>query len=234
MLTTLIASRPMRSDARGGASASLLLHGSLFAAAVLLGSKVRKVLPPDAPPGIIYVAPTAPTPAPAPVGPVGDVGSPMAPPTLDPMPIDVRFDVPSLPVSIATTIPDPGRSRWTGVRGPSSSTGTATGPTGLGSSGEYSAFQVDVPARLSPRSPLPRYPEGLRRLALVGSVRAAFVVDSLGRVELPTVRVLEAAHPAFEASVRATLPRMRFEPARIGDRPVRQLVEFPVTFTLTP
>ena len=234
MLTTLIASRPMRGDARGGASASLLLHGSLLAAGLLLGSQVKDVLPPAAPPEIIYIDPTAPTPTPAPTGRVGDAGSPIAPPTLDAVPVDVTIDVPSLPTSIPTTIPDPSRSLWTGVHRAAPRTGTADGPTGRGAGGEYSQFQVDLPARLSPRSPLPRYPEALRRLALAGTVRMTFVVDTLGRVEMATVRVLEAAHPAFEASVRSTLPRMRFEPARIGDRPVRQLVEFPVAFALEP
>ena len=84
------------------------------------------------------------------------------------------------------------------------------------------------------RPPRPQYPEGLRRFALAGTVRALFVVDTLGRVEPESVRLLTVSHPLFGAAVRATLPRMRFEPARVGGRAVRQLVEFPVVFTITP
>jgi protein TonB len=100
--------------------------------------------------------------------------------------------------------------------------------------GAFSDLQVDVPAALLPRSPLPEYPAALRMLRLDGHARLRFVVDARGRVELATVEVVETSHPAFAAAVRAALPRMRFRPARIGPRGVRQLVEFPITFRLDP
>jgi hypothetical protein len=58
------------------------------------------------------------------------------------------------------------------------------------------------------------------------------VVDTLGRVELLTVRELQSTHQAFALAVRSTLPRMRFTPARVDGRAVRQLVEFPIVFRI--
>jgi hypothetical protein len=65
-----------------------------------------------------------------------------------------------------------------------------------------------------------------------GTARFQFVVDTLGRVELPSVRELERTRGAFGLAVRSALPRMRFTPALVGGRPVRQLVEFPIVFRI--
>jgi hypothetical protein len=51
---------------------------------------------------------------------------------------------------------------------------------------------------------------------------------------MSSVRILESTHPAFAESVRATLPRMRFSPARVGNERVRQMVELPLGFRIGP
>lgn len=79
----------------------------------------------------------------------------------------------------------------------------------------------------------PAYPAALRQLGVEGAVRVLFVVDTLGRVELASVDVRASAHEAFSEAVRAVLPRLRFAPARVAGRPVRQLVEMPFVFSLT-
>jgi TonB family protein len=94
--------------------------------------------------------------------------------------------------------------------------------------------QVDKPVALKMDSPMPRYPSVLRGLSLTGSARFRFVVDTLGHVEMSTVEQLQSSHEAFAVSVRAVLPRMRFFPARVGSRVVRQLVELPFVFQVTP
>lgn len=51
-----------------------------------------------------------------------------------------------------------------------------------------------------------------------------FVVDSLGAIEPLTVRLVSSNSPGFAEAVRASLTGLRFEPARLGNAPVRQLV----------
>ena len=72
------------------------------------------------------------------------------------------------------------------------------------------------PAQLLPESPAPARPAGAAGGAGAGSeVVLRFVVDSAGRVEVPTAEVLDARDPAALASVRAVLPGLRYLPARM-------------------
>jgi hypothetical protein len=50
-------------------------------------------------------------------------------------------------------------------------------------------------------------------------------VDTLGRPELRTARLVRASDPGFGAEVLALVPGLRFQPARLGDRRVRQLYQ---------
>ena len=59
-----------------------------------------------------------------------------------------------------------------------------------------------------------------------------FVVDTAGRVETSTFKVLRQSHNEFEAAVRGALPKMRFLPAELKGRRVRQLVQQPFVFAL--
>ena len=78
----------------------------------------------------------------------------------------------------------------------------------------------------------PAYPAVLRRSGVEGAVRIRFVVDTLGRVELSSVDVRATTNEAFTEAVRAVLPKLRFTPAEVGRRRVRQLVEMPFIFSL--
>jgi protein TonB len=81
----------------------------------------------------------------------------------------------------------------------------------------------------------PRYPESLRSTGLVGTVELEYVISSLGRVELGSIRVLRSTHQAFSEAAREALTTARFTPARRGGRPVavlvRQTVRFVVSFS---
>ena len=77
---------------------------------------------------------------------------------------------------------------------------------------------------------MPKYPNLLRSSGIDGTARMRFVVDTLGRAEMATAVDVDATNPAFAFAIRSTLPRMRFVPAQVGGRPVRQLVELPVVF----
>lgn len=93
-------------------------------------------------------------------------------------------------------------------------------------------FQVEEQAALV-TSPRVRYPDALRtagRGGSAGQVLAQFIVDTTGRVDSGTVKVLRSTHPAFTAAVEAALPTLAFRPARVGGRPVKQLVQLPFEF----
>jgi protein TonB len=63
-------------------------------------------------------------------------------------------------------------------------------------------------------------------------VLAEFVVDTAGRVELDSFRAVESTNPIFTEAVRAALPTLRYRPATIGGKPVRQIVQQPFVFSL--
>lgn len=76
----------------------------------------------------------------------------------------------------------------------------------------------------------PRYPDQLRANATEGAVLASFVVDTSGRVDAGTIRILESTNDAFTTSVRAALPSMAFVAAEVDGRKVKQLVQLPFVF----
>ena len=61
---------------------------------------------------------------------------------------------------------------------------------------------------------------------------AQFVVDTTGRVEMSTFKVLRTTHDLFAAAVRQALPTMRFIAAEVGGRKVKQLVQQPYVFNI--
>jgi TonB family protein len=98
----------------------------------------------------------------------------------------------------------------------------------------YFDFQVTRQVAPLPGNRAPRYPAELRNNHIQGEVLVQFVVDTLGRAEMATFKVLKASDPAFINAVRESLPAMHFSPASIGQRLARQLVQMPFQFSLTP
>lgn len=82
------------------------------------------------------------------------------------------------------------------------------------------------------RGPMLTYPEGLRLQGITGVVWAQFIVDSTGRPEVSTLRVLYSNSPDFSMAVRRWAEAAQFEPASIDGHPRAALVELPFTFTL--
>ena len=118
--------------------------------------------------------------------------------------------------------------------GAASPAGTMGGSDAPGGDGVYPLGSplVDKPAILAPGNPQPRYPESLRRASVTGMVVAEFVVDTAGRAELATLRLVRSDYELFASAVREALPRMRFVPAEARGRKVRQLVRVPFAFEL--
>jgi protein TonB len=72
----------------------------------------------------------------------------------------------------------------------------------------------------------------LQSAGVEGKVLAQFVVDVDGKADMSTFKVLESSHELFTQAVRQVLPRMRFFPAEIGGKKVRQVVQQPFVFGL--
>ncbi len=98
----------------------------------------------------------------------------------------------------------------------------------------FSMVEVEQAAERDPASAAPVYPPLLMQQGIEGYAAMRFVVDSAGRVDLMSVRVLDTTRPEFAAAVKAAMPGMRFTPARLGNRPVRQLAEQLFAFKILP
>jgi TonB family protein len=79
-------------------------------------------------------------------------------------------------------------------------------------------------------SPALVYPRAAWTQGRQGRVFVEFVLDTTGRVDLGTLKVLLSDGADFEASARAVLARAEYRPARAYGRVVRVVVQQPFTF----
>ena len=97
----------------------------------------------------------------------------------------------------------------------------------------YWDFQVEKPAQWIQGTGAPKYPDMLKNAGVQGSVLATFVIDTMGRAEMSTFKVLRSPQELFTLAVRNALPGMRFLPAEVGNRKVKQVVQQEFAFTIT-
>lgn len=92
----------------------------------------------------------------------------------------------------------------------------------------YAACHVDRPARESGPKPAIAWKPNPGDAGDLGCFRVTFefVVDTLGVPERGTIRTITTFNPAFTEAVRASLPQLRYTPAVLGGRPVRQRVVY--------
>ena len=166
-----------------------------------------------------------------------DEPPPPKPPPQEAPPPPQSFQVLTAPVNIPNVLPDIDlNAKMTneadfsgkGVQAAVASKGFAK-PEGDQS---YFEFMVEKPVTEASNMQRPRYPDILKSAGVEGSVTAQFVVDTTGRVELNTFKVLKTSHALFESAVRSALPGMRFIPAEVGNKRVRQLVQQPFVFAI--
>ena len=81
-------------------------------------------------------------------------------------------------------------------------------------------------------SPPLAYPESLMQAEVEGSVVLQAEVDTSGRVDRASVRVLRSSNAAFESPAMEMLYGTRFRPAYSGSRPTSAVIEVPVKFEL--
>lgn len=98
----------------------------------------------------------------------------------------------------------------------------------------YFEFQVDKQVTPRPSTERLKYPNGLRLRRVEGHVLIQFVVHTDGAADMRTFKVIRSTHPWFTEAVREYVSQLRFNPAEVRGRAVRQLVQQPFNFTLTP
>jgi TonB family protein len=81
-------------------------------------------------------------------------------------------------------------------------------------------------------APAPVYPPAARTAGRQGRVFLKFVLDTTGRVDLATLKVLLSDGADFEASARAVLARAEYRPARIYGQAVRVVIQQAFTFRM--
>lgn len=93
----------------------------------------------------------------------------------------------------------------------------------------FSASQVDSVTTYRGGAE-PAYPYDELAAGLAGHALMEFVVDTLGAVEPGTIRVVSATDSSFSAAARNALANAEFNPAILGGRRVRQVVQMPFNF----
>jgi hypothetical protein len=127
----------------------------------------------------------------------------------------------------------PERSVTPGAAPVDSVTAPASPPEEKGDS-VFTILEVDSAVVRSASSAAPAYPMELLTKHVEGAVIARYVVDTTGFADLESFIVLKSSHAGFIQAVRDALPYMRFTPAKIGTRKVRQLVEQSFSFKINP
>jgi len=98
-------------------------------------------------------------------------------------------------------------------------------------SGVFSADCVDSEPVLKAVDPV-TYPEVMRHRGIVGEALLEFVVDTNGRAEPPSLRLVNATHSGFAPAAGAAVVSARFRPARLSGTTVRCRVRLSVVFQL--
>lgn len=147
------------------------------------------------------------------------------------VPGPTRIDLPPIPLPS----PIPGVP-MVDVPGPGRPMTPAEGPPGSGEPGTTGPMPVslveDRPELLA--APVPPYPPLLREARVEGLVTVEAVVDTTGRPESGSLRVVESTNAGFNAAAVATIRGALFRPGRVWGRAVRVLVRVPVAFRLRP
>jgi periplasmic protein TonB len=235
MFNNLIESKPKKQRTTGGLILSGVIHAILGAGAVYGTLEAKEQLEKPKAEKVEFVE-------------MKKKEEPPPPKEVPPPPKDVvmappppkGFQVLTAPVKVPDVLPDIDLSKKVTDEADFTGKGVAggvakgvVGGTAVNTDQPYFEFQVEKQVQTAPGSPQPRYPDMLKSANVEGEVLAQFVVDTTGHAEMGTFKVLKSSHELFTQSVRNVLPNMRFYPAEIGGRKVKQMVQQPFTFALT-
>jgi len=234
MFNTLLESKPKKQRTVGGIVWSAILHTLLIVGAVYGTSQATEQLekPKEEKIDFIDVKPDEPPPPEPEAPPPPDVVAAPPPPK--------GFQVLAAPVEIPDVIPDIDLTKavtneddFTGKGVAAGIAKGVVGGTGAVTADQvYFEFQVEKTALAAPGNPQPRYPETLQKAQITGEVLAQFVVDTTGKADMSTFKVLKSDNKLFEIAVRNILPQHRFLPAETGGRKVKTYVQQAFQFQL--
>jgi protein TonB len=238
MFNNLIESQAKKQKRAGGTLVSIVLHTAVAVGAVYLTANAAITNEKPKEEKVEFVE----TPKDEPPPPKEEAPPPPPPDVVVAPPPPQGFQVLTAPVEIPDVIPDIDLSKKVTDEADFSGKGVAggiakgvkggTAPV-VNTDQPYFEFQVEKPVVGAPNSAQPRYPEILKSASVEGEVMAQFVVDTSGRAEPGSFKVLKSSHELFTSAVREALPRMRFLPAEVGGRKVKQLVQQPFQFALS-
>jgi periplasmic protein TonB len=235
VFNNLIESRPKKQRSFGATVISAIFHGAIIGLSVIATANAVQEEEEEIVQKVDFVEikkDEPPPPQDEPPPPPPDVVAAPPPPK--------GFQVLTAPVNIPDVIPEIDLSKkltneadfsGKGVAG-GLSTGVVGGTAPVNTDQPYFDFQVEKPVAPLAGSGTPRYPDILRSASVEGQVVATFVVDTTGRVEVATFKVITSTHDLFVTAVRQALPQMRFLAAEVGGRKVKQLVQQPFVFAL--
>jgi protein TonB len=137
-------------------------------------------------------------------------------------PTEIPTDIP--PVDLTETF-DPRDYSGQGVEG-----GIATGVEPTANQVYLESVVEEKPEPLS--GPPLQYPEMLRQAQVQGRVMVEAIIDTTGRAEPTSIKIIQSPHPGFDNSAKTYMRQALFRPARVHGRPVRVLVRLPIDFKL--
>jgi periplasmic protein TonB len=233
MFNQLIESKPKKQKMAGGTLFSLIFHGTLITAAVVVTAKAGIADDKTKQEKIQFVEmkkEPPPKPKEPPPPPAKEVFKAPPPKGFQVLraPVEIPIKIPDIDLSKKVT--DEADFSGKGVKG-----GIAAGVVGgtaKPTNEPYFEFQVEKPVSQIPGTGTPRYPDALRSSGVEGEVQAQFVVNEEGKAEGGSFKVLKATNELFASAVRAALPQMRFYAAEVGGKHVRQLVQQSFQFKL--
>ena len=234
MFNNLIESKPKKQRTTGGLIFSGILHAVIGTAAVYGTLQAKEQLEKPKAEKVEFVE-------------MKKKEEPPPPKEVPPPPKDVvmappppkGFQVLTAPVKVPDVLPDIDLSKKVtdeadfsgkGVAG-GSGKGVVGGTGPVNTDQPYFEFQVEKQVAAIPGQSV-NYPEQLKSAGVEGEVLAQFVVDTTGRYEQGTFKVLKSTNEQFTNAVKSALTRMKFYPAEVGGRKVKQLVQQPFTFSL--
>jgi len=233
MFENLIETKPKRPKTIKTAILSVIVHSGLIAGAVYGTLEAKEAIEKPKAEKVEFVdvkKEEPPPPEKEPEPPPEIVAAPPPP---------KGFQVLTAPIKIPEVLPEIDLSKKVTDEADFSGKGVAGGIArgvvgGTGPVTDQTFFEFQVEKQVSPAgNNAPNYPDLLRSANVEGEVLAQFVVDTTGRVDMSTFKVLKSSHDLFSTAVRQALQRARYYPAEIGGRKVKQLVQQPFNFTLT-
>lgn len=232
MFNNLIESKPQKKGGIGGTFVSVALHAILITLAVYVTANAgQKIVEKNRQEDVTFAK------APEPPPPPPDEPKPPPPDVVAAPPPPKGFQVLTAPINIPDKIPDIDLSKAVTDEKDFSGKGVAGGKANgvVGGVAQptdqpYFEFQVEKPALPREGNPNPKYPSMLESSRVEGEVLAQFVVDTSGRAEMGTFKVLKASNDLFASSLKSILPQWRFYPAEAGGHKVKQIVQLPLKF----